>query len=174
LENAVNAYVFTLSPPNFRGLFRQRLRWYRGYLRNVRDYSHMIFNRRFGNLGMFLLPINFVWIFVLGFLFIWPVWMWTQQIQASLAAWTAINYHIMGPQMMDSIFYMDFYTFFWGLFWVLNLITIYLSVRMSGERVEPWKKKVHYLAFMFIYPLILFVFWFAALGAELIGAKRKW
>lgn len=54
--NAPKAIVYTATPPTFRGLFRQRVRWSYGFLRNSVDYRHMYGNVNFGNLGLIILP----------------------------------------------------------------------------------------------------------------------
>lgn len=54
--NAHNAIVYTKVPTTVRTLLKQRTRWSRGFLENARDYSHMFFNRKYGNFGMLILP----------------------------------------------------------------------------------------------------------------------
>lgn len=56
IANAPKAVVHTSTPPTLRALFRQRVRWTYGWLRNAVDYRHMIGNRRYGNLGLIILP----------------------------------------------------------------------------------------------------------------------
>lgn len=56
IANAPQAIVHTSTPANVRGLFRQRVRWTYGWLRNAVDYRHMIGNKKFGNLGLLILP----------------------------------------------------------------------------------------------------------------------
>ncbi len=58
IGNAHTAIVSTKVPTTIGGLIRQRVRWCRGFLENSRDYRHMFFNRRFGNLGLFALPFG--------------------------------------------------------------------------------------------------------------------
>ncbi len=60
IANAHTAVVYTKVPSTLRGLVRQRTRWSRGFLENSRDYSYMYFNPRFGNLGLFALPIGII------------------------------------------------------------------------------------------------------------------
>lgn len=56
IANAPQAIVHTSTPPTLRALFRQRVRWTYGWLRNAVDYRHMIGNRKYGNLGLIVLP----------------------------------------------------------------------------------------------------------------------
>ncbi|MBV9159246.1 MAG: glycosyltransferase family 2 protein [Candidatus Kaiserbacteria bacterium] len=63
IANAPNAVVHTATPRTFKGLFRQRVRWTYGWLRNAVDYYHMFGNRRYGNLGIIILPFAILSIF---------------------------------------------------------------------------------------------------------------
>jgi cellulose synthase/poly-beta-1,6-N-acetylglucosamine synthase-like glycosyltransferase len=58
IENAPNSHVFTNAPRNYPALFRQRVRWSYGFLKNAQDYRFMFFNPKYGTLGMFLLPMG--------------------------------------------------------------------------------------------------------------------
>ena len=174
IENSSTAYVYTDCPKNFSGLFKQRLRWYRGYLSNVMKYSHMILNPKHGNLGMFLLPINFVWTVIIAFFFIYPIFGWLNGAISGFFTWKAINFSILKPEFDTSIVYADFYTTFLFIFWSLNIMTIYYSLKVSGEKVNIKKRIINYISFMFIYPLILSIFWISAVAAELLGVRKKW
>ena len=63
IENAERAVVYTVAPKTVRVLFKQRVRWIHGFLENARDYSHLLFRRSYGNLGVFSLPFAVVSIF---------------------------------------------------------------------------------------------------------------
>ncbi len=68
--------AWTEAPATLRGLARQRARWHRGLAEVLWQYRHMLFNPRYGAVGMFVLP--FYWLFELlepvfllaGYLFI--------------------------------------------------------------------------------------------------------
>jgi cellulose synthase/poly-beta-1,6-N-acetylglucosamine synthase-like glycosyltransferase len=59
IENAVDANVYAIAKPTFQTMYHQRIRWYRGFLDNVSTYHHL-FSRKYGNLGLFILPSAFV------------------------------------------------------------------------------------------------------------------
>ena len=56
IANAPSAIVHTSTPRTLPALFRQRVRWTYGWLRNAVDYRHMVGNRKYGNLGLLVLP----------------------------------------------------------------------------------------------------------------------
>jgi cellulose synthase/poly-beta-1,6-N-acetylglucosamine synthase-like glycosyltransferase len=63
IANVYDSYVYTVTPKTVKGLYKQRLRWVYGFLENAKDYRTMIFNRKYGNLGMFTLPAAIISIF---------------------------------------------------------------------------------------------------------------
>lgn len=56
IANAYTAYVYTVTPRTVKSLYKQRLRWVYGFLANAIDYRVMIFNKKYGNVGVFTLP----------------------------------------------------------------------------------------------------------------------
>lgn len=63
IENAHTANVYTVAPRTFKALYKQRLRWTYGYLKNIFDYRSLFFKRKYGNLGMFILPTSAFFLF---------------------------------------------------------------------------------------------------------------
>ncbi|MEM4296216.1 MAG: glycosyltransferase family 2 protein [Candidatus Anstonellales archaeon] len=58
IEYALDAVVYTEVPETVKGLLRQRLRWYRGKLVNLKKYHYMLFNPKYGDFGTFMLPFS--------------------------------------------------------------------------------------------------------------------
>ncbi|MDO8572209.1 MAG: glycosyltransferase [bacterium] len=56
IENAHMAHVYTVAPNTIRALYNQRIRWTYGFLKNVLDYRFMLFNKKYGHLGILTLP----------------------------------------------------------------------------------------------------------------------
>ena len=66
-ENAPDANIWTLGPPGFKTLKKQRVRWYTGLITNFWAYKHMV-SRKYGDLGLLVLPIG--WITIMLSIFI--------------------------------------------------------------------------------------------------------
>ena len=60
IANCYNALVYTITPPTFKKLYRQRTRWSYGFIKNLIDYKHIILNKKYGNMGMLTLPFAIV------------------------------------------------------------------------------------------------------------------
>ncbi len=63
IVNAHKAFVYTVGPNTVKKLYRQRVRWTSGFLANLVDYREMIFKKKYGDLGMLILPMT---IFTIG------------------------------------------------------------------------------------------------------------
>ncbi len=174
IENAIDAYVYTDCPKTFKELFKQRLRWYRGYLQNVKKYFHMVLNPKYGNLGVFVLPVNFFWLFIVVFLFVYPVYKLLFTAIENLWRWAKFGFVLSFPELHFSVVYLNFFTFFWIFLAVLNFTNIYLSVRFSGEKLDLWKKKTFYIYFFLFYSFLIGFFYLAAIAAELLRVREKW
>jgi len=56
IANAPSVVVHTTPPPTVHKLFKQRVRWNYGFIRNAIDYRHILGNRSYGNLGIIIFP----------------------------------------------------------------------------------------------------------------------
>ncbi len=69
IENAHDAFVYTVGPKNINTLYTQRLRWSYGFLNNVLDYRSMLFRRKYGDIGLLILPLAILSVFSAIFMF---------------------------------------------------------------------------------------------------------
>jgi cellulose synthase/poly-beta-1,6-N-acetylglucosamine synthase-like glycosyltransferase len=64
IAHAAGALIHTASPENIRKLYKQRVRWVSGFFGNIVDYRGMLFNRKYGDLGILVLPVALAGIFL--------------------------------------------------------------------------------------------------------------
>lgn len=57
IAHAHDAIVYTVPPETVRKLLKQRVRWSYGFIKNAYDFRDMIFNKKYGNVGMLVLPM---------------------------------------------------------------------------------------------------------------------
>ncbi|MDO8561807.1 MAG: glycosyltransferase [bacterium] len=74
IANAPAAAVYTATPKTLAALFRQRVRWTYGFLRNIADYRFMFGNRAYGNLGLIILPTALISIGTGIYFFLRIIW----------------------------------------------------------------------------------------------------
>lgn len=66
-ENCSDAPAYTVAPSKFKELLVQRRRWYYGLIKNIIVYKHM-FGKKYGDLGMFVLPVAWISVFFAVFI----------------------------------------------------------------------------------------------------------
>lgn len=177
IENSVHAEVHTLSPMNLYILFNQRIRWYRGLVQNLKTYQHMLFSKKHGLLGRFILPLTIITVIVS----IIGAFLAMQAISENL--WNALKQLYFMLTIGFANFQLDFVQFIFSqnLFIILitgfvlltTFIVIYLSHRLSGERFS-WTMKLAYAVYIAIYFLLIASVWFVSLFKEFTGAARRW
>ena len=69
IDHCPDAYVYTNTPDSVAKLFRQRLRWIYGFIKNLIDYRHLLFKKKYGTVALFTLPSGLVGIIGVIFLF---------------------------------------------------------------------------------------------------------
>lgn len=70
IDHCPDAYVYTNTPDTISKLYRQRLRWIYGFIKNLIDYRRLLFKKKYGTVALFTLPSGLVGIIGVIFLFI--------------------------------------------------------------------------------------------------------
>lgn len=172
IENSSTAYVYTVSPPTLTGLFRQRIRWYRGYIQNLLSYRDMFGNRAYGNLGVFFLPFNLLWLALIMFFTLHLLYNIGRAVRGTIS-----TYFLTGAIPIDpyiGLQSLNVFHVFTAYFVVIGVGTILISLNVAGEDVRPWRRKAHYAMFLLIYPLLFALFWIAALIEHAGTGGDRW
>jgi len=61
IKSNFKAVGYTIVPTTTKHVIKQRLRWNGGLFENSYWFRNLIFNKKYGNLGLFVLPINLIW-----------------------------------------------------------------------------------------------------------------
>jgi len=69
IEHCSDAYVYTIAPNTVGKLYRQRLRWIYGFIRNAIDYRRLLFKKKYGTIAFFTLPSGIISVLSVVFLF---------------------------------------------------------------------------------------------------------
>ena len=149
VEYAPSAIAWTEAPETFRTLAKQRFRWAFGTLQCLWKHRDLVFNPRFGALGLFALPS--VWFFQILLVAITPIVDFYLLVSIYLG-----NAVVVLPYML--------------VFLLTDLILAVIACRM--EREPLWKAWI-IIPMRFIYrPLFSWVIWksiFQAVRGVLIG-----
>lgn len=156
IANAPTARVYTGSPRTLHALYKQRVRWTYGFLRNAIDYRHMFGNGAFGNLSLVILPSALVSIFIAVFFAFRVVYymlynLWHEFIKISLVG---IEWYMPGfdPFYVNSSMLMLLAAF--SIVVVLVLIAVGTGL-IHGHRRLPVGIVPFVLLYCFIAPLWL-------------------
>ncbi|MDZ4227024.1 MAG: glycosyltransferase family 2 protein [Patescibacteria group bacterium] len=153
IANAPRAIVHTATPANLRGLFRQRVRWTYGWLRNALDYRSIIGNRKFGTLGLIVLPAALISILTIVFFFVRVLVYAVNDIAHGLNRIAVTG--AVPPPHFDP-FYIDT-SAMWLIVWVsVLLIIVFVTVGSfigTGSRRPPIGTPLFILFYGFLVPL---------------------
>lgn len=145
IRNIHTAHVHTTTPDTLYKLYRQRLRWAYGIMKNTLDYRFMLFKREYGVLGMIALPLSFFGVFVFLYNFGFIAFhaaraAMNKAVEISVSGFSAIIPHF------DS-FYLntDFMALLAYVFFGLGFVIIWNGVRLAEGRFRPSIGIVYYL-----------------------------
>ena len=155
IANAPKAIVHTLTPATFPHLFRQRVRWTYGWLRNAVDYRHMLGNSTYGNLSLVVLPAAIISIFAGIYFFFRIVY---YGIEAIYHKFVYLQYG--GPIATPSfeLYYVNTSAMWFLIFASVALIVVLISVGShigTGRRMPPLTTPLFLLMYSFLVPLWL-------------------
>lgn len=159
IVNSHGAHVYTVAPAYFGALYKQRVRWVSGFLNNAIDYRGMFFNKKYGHIGLFILPIATTSIFSSLFLFGNMLWSGLARIIDAFVKFRAVGLDWKMPNFSFDWYFFD--TSALSLLALaavfLTLVILYLSLKLSDGRFRFSRGIFYYLLlYVFIVP-----FWLA-------------
>lgn len=170
IENMTDKSASTEVPSTFRELFRQRMRWYRGYFYNSRKYKHMFFNRKFGDLGLMVLPVQYIVLALITPFLLYAIY----DMSASLVK-GVIDLYLTG---FDIVYFFDTSAFNFVTpmtFFLLALLgSFVLMIKISQRETEEKIGKLTYLVYIILYPFINTLLWMSAFTHEIFRTKKRW
>jgi len=169
IETAQDALIYTVAPSSLYALYKQRVRWVSGHLKNtILSYRFMLFKRAYGHLGMLTLPFAFVSVITAIFFFGYSVYTFGNFIS----------------DLVTRVFYMGinwsaptFEWFFVGsgmkrmlIYYMVVLLAIYLMMasRLTHRRFHVSTGMIY---FFFMYGIIA-PFWLGKSLWNLLRAKE--
>jgi len=177
IESNLNAMSYTMCPQGWRELYRQRLRWYRGGLENMVKYKHMMFNPSYGNLGVFFLPMNFIAIMAIIVIFLNMAYTQTDSIVSTYMRMSLIRFDVLSligtvdlPVLLESFLSTQLLFSMAGI--ILGALVLWVSFRTVGMQMRGNTRG--YIMYLFLFPLFMMGFWFAAIVHEVAGARKRW
>ncbi len=173
IVNSHGAHVYTVTPSKLRDLVKQRVRWTYGFINNSFDYKELFFNKNYGNIGLFILPIAAISIFSTLYMVSRVAWSagasamraferfqavgFTGQLHFPTFDWYFINTGIMPFLTTTAV--------------ALTLVILYLSLKMADGKVRISRGVFYYL---FLYTFIVPLWLVRALFDTVFRRKVTW
>ena len=175
IENAQNAYVYTPGPPKFMPLFKQRLRWYLGFMNNVIDYRHL-FSRKYGTLGVFFMPSAFLAVALAIVTVSYSLGLLAKNVYRGVLELSAINFDVVSLIDISSFKLSAFHlpnalTMITVMSLAIAFLTIYLARKMTEDKD---KLAASLACSVLLYAPLFALWWAAAIAYKLSRKKFKW
>jgi cellulose synthase/poly-beta-1,6-N-acetylglucosamine synthase-like glycosyltransferase len=153
IVNCHNAFVYTVPPRSIKTLHTQRVRWTYGFLKNAIDYRFLFFKKKYGNLGIFTLPIAvfsiFFGLYFMGTLIAEVFGYFSDQIIKI----SAIGFNFSWPSLKPDLFFFDTgqSTFLILLMFLAAFLFIVIGKKLSDGKFSFSFDMLYYL---FLYGLL--------------------
>ncbi len=167
IANEPLAHVYTIAPDTLRKLYLQRVRWVYGFIMNTADYKHMIGNKKYGAVGLLVLPAAIASIAGAIYLFIFAIWNMLYKLYEMYIKLSVSGISLTAPAI--DLFYIntDAILFITAIIIIATLTVLHISAKLSTIKNADAKDVILYLAlYGFIAPI-----WIT--GATLRAALKK-
>jgi len=170
--------VLTKAPKTFKQFYKQRNRWYKGSILNLVKYREMIFRKRYGDLGLFQLPMIFIsalFSVTLFLIFIFVIFLkpLIQRVRALSLIHFDITPLIKYGLSNFSWLNLNLTPMFYGLMiLIIGLIFIYISYKHHKESLK--KSRLDIFLYLLIYPFVISIIWLGVIIDLLRGKIQKW
>ncbi|MCX6757654.1 MAG: glycosyltransferase family 2 protein [Candidatus Nomurabacteria bacterium] len=159
IDHAPDAYVYTNSPNSVPKLYRQRVRWIYGFIRNALDYRELFFKPKYGTIGIFTLPSGFISVVGTIFILFFAFSQMYQHIARKVLQSQAVGFHIFGDHFSFSFFALNTRTFVFVSIILYILVIIGLlygrSMIHGRKKYTWWDIPVFIIIYTFIAPIWL-------------------
>lgn len=169
--------TYTKVPSNLRSFWRQRIRWYRGFIYNHIIYRDMFFNKRHGLMGYFQFPLNilgviilFTSIFVISYEIIRKI---SEEISRILNIQGYLTNHLFYiPSFKD--FFLKHNTKIMLPIFIASLAGLFLFYIAHRQTKEKIRFPFSIFTYFILYPYFVTTEWVSAIVQEFLRFKRRW
>lgn len=175
IENSINAEVFTVAPNNFKGLLRQRARWYTGVIENIYTYR-CLFGLRNGNLGAFVLPVMVASVFMVMAYIVYYGTILIGKVAGNIHHYSLVNFDLVNI-IREYIANFSFAQYITPLSVLIGILAVFVAVTLMLAKVYS-KDKVNIMGSFPIYFLtygsIFSIFWVTTIMCKILQIKIRW
>ncbi len=171
IANVIDAMVYTRSPRTFKALMAQRVRWFLGFI-DCLIMHKKLFNKKYGYLGMFILPSAIISITLSLVLFLYTLAKAIISITNFLIAVSPAHlYNLLKFNLLNikfDIFFYDIDPIAFVVFALLGLgVFIFFSARKYSKDDE--KFSISFFVYLFAYVFVFASWWIKTILYKLVG-----
>ncbi len=174
IENSIDASVYTVAPPTFKGLLRQRIRWYSGFIENIIRYFHLFNPKRHGNLALIILPSALISVAFVTTTLLYFTYKYGSKILTHLQNLIAVNFDL--SQILK--FNIDLFKINTNALLFLAAVGLFFSIMIFalGKTLSKEKGKMSsfYVFYLAFYWVLYGVWWTIVWVCKILGKKVKW
>ncbi len=180
IKQILTTDIQTKAPSNFSGFYKQRNRWYKGSLINLanKNYRGMLLNPKYGDLGMFQLPMVFVSAalsIALFFIFIWIMLLKPLFQRIYNLSFIQFDFIPLLKKSVSEVKILDINLapLFYGItIFIVAFIFMLLAFKHTRKSVKQNFKSL--VLYFLIYPTMIGVIWIGIMIDLLRGKVQKW
>ena len=171
IGNVHNAFIYTVAPTSLYKLYKQRLRWTYGFLKNAFDYRDMFFKPQYGHLSFIVLPAASFSFFSTIYFFGVSIYKFIQSVVDRIVEFFTVGFSWSG-------FNFDFFYVNTDMVTFVSIVavtgTIFIIVTSRGLAEEKHKFGLDSLVFLMIYTFIAPLWMTRALYNAAFSKGTKW
>lgn len=171
IANCMNVSVHTITPNNFKALYRQRKRWYSGALLTLWQHKGILLKKKTGLFGCFI-PFNYALITLGLGLFLLSLYLSFSNIIKSISFYSLTNYNFFSNLSWQFDFLRISIFAFFGVFGIIGTVILVTS-GLNVTRNSPRKKFSLYFGYLMLFFLYQF-FWLSSFFLVLFKRKVRW
>ncbi len=171
IVHASDSIVYTQGPKTWPDLLKQRIRWTYGGMKNIlSEYGYILFKKKYGNLGAFVLPFSMVSIIIAIVLFpllIWSILRGVYQFGVKLFV-TGLSFSIPSFDLFFTSVHS--YTYLSAFLLLMTMFTLYIT----RKKILRTRLLTFDLLTFFVYPF--FASWWTIRSTYnfLTSKKNAW
>lgn len=171
IEHCPDAYVYTKTPTTIPKLYRQRLRWIYGFIKNSYDYRHIWFRSQYGTVGLLTIPAGIISLWSLVFLLILVAINLYTYIYQHIVQYTSVGYINIVPTL--DLYYINTQASLFLLFFIYGFVFFGF---LLGRKMAHGTTRVRLsdIYFIIVYRLIAPFWILKALWNAFRGKESSW
>ncbi len=175
IDHCPDAYVYTGSPNSIPKLYRQRVRWIYGFIRNAFDYRELFFRPKYGTIGLFTLPSGIISITGTIFLLFFSFTRLYEYIAKKVLESQAVGFHILGGNLFSfNLFFLSTKAF---VFISIILYILVVAGLLNGRKMIQGRGKYtswDIPVFLVIYSILAPIWLLKAVYNAITSHEASW